>query len=805
MNPAAPDDRESLEILIAEDSPTQSQRLQHILRQHGYRVRAAPNGRLALEAARESKPALVISDVVMPEMDGYELCSNIKGDSILFDVPVILVTTMSDPQDVIKGLECRADNFILKPYDERYLLQRLQFVLVNREMRQSDQPGMGLEIFFNGQRHFITADRLQILNLLLSTYDAAIVRNRELHTTQNELREANVKLQGLTLDLENRVTERTDELVRANRALQDEVGVRQQAERRLQAQLARLDLLSRITRAIGERQDLHSIFQVVIRSLEEDLPIDFGCVCLCDEPCVSVTVACVGVKSSALALDLALTEKAHIPIDQNGLSLCAKGQLVYEPELAQIPFPFPQRLTNGGLGSMIAAPLLAEGRVFGMLIAARRETNSFSSGECEFLRQLSEHVALAANQTQLHSELQQAYDDLRQTQQAAMQQERLKALGQMASGIAHDINNAISPVALYTESLLEKEPNLSERARNYLETIQHAIDDVAATVARMREFYRPREPQSEMTPVSMNRLIQQVLDLTRVRWNDMPQQRGSMVRLVTEFTPDLPTISGVENEIRDALTNLILNAADSMPGDGTLTLSTRLAECPAKEEGGAPVPCLLAEVTDTGVGMDEDTRRRCLEPFFTTKGERGTGLGLAMVYGMVKRHGGNVEIESAPGQGTTVRLIFPVPAKAAPASTAAFVPALPTTGMRLLIVDDDPLLIKSLRDTLEGAEHIIVSADGGQAGIDAFEAALAKGEPFSAVITDLGMPYVDGRRVAAAVKGASPATPVIMLTGWGQRLVTEGEIPPHVDRVLSKPPKLRELNEALSQLVGNRA
>ena len=134
--------------------------------------------------------------------------------------------------------------------------------------------------------------------------------------------------------------------------------------------------------------------------------------------------------------------------------------------------------------------------MFGVLIVARREAAGFSSGDCEFLRQLSEHVALAANQAQLYDALQQAYDDLRQTQQTVMQQERLRALGQMASGIAHDINNAISPVALYTESLLEHETGFSERARKQLEIIQRAIDDVAQTVARMREFYRQREPSS---------------------------------------------------------------------------------------------------------------------------------------------------------------------------------------------------------------------------------------------------------------------------------------------------------------------
>ena len=143
----------------------------------------------------------------------------------------------------------------------------------------------------------------------------------------------------------------------------------------------------------------------------------------------------------------------------------------------------------------MAAPLLFESRVFGMLVVARaRDRTASTSGDCEFLRQLSEHVALAAHQAQIYSALEQAYEDLRQTQQTVMRDERLRALGQMASGIAHDINNAISPVALYTESLLENEPNLSARTRKYLETTQRAIEDVAHTVARMREFYR--QPQA---------------------------------------------------------------------------------------------------------------------------------------------------------------------------------------------------------------------------------------------------------------------------------------------------------------------
>jgi CheY-like chemotaxis protein/anti-sigma regulatory factor (Ser/Thr protein kinase) len=288
------------------------------------------------------------------------------------------------------------------------------------------------------------------------------------------------------------------------------------------------------------------------------------------------------------------------------------------------------------------------------------------------------------------------------------------------------------------------------------------------------------------------------MELSRARWSDMPQQRGTMINLATDFALELPAIMGVEGEIREALVNLIFNAVDAMPDGGTLTLRTKLTQDSA---GSGPVPALgrvEIEVSDSGIGMDEDTRRRCLEPFFTTKGERGTGLGLAMVYGMVQRHGAEIELESARGRGTTVRLAFPVPAAATAGVNQEPVVFTVPTRVRILVVDDDPLLLKSLRDILETSGQVVTVANGGQEGISAFRSALEKGEPFAVVITDLGMPYVDGRKVAATVKELSPTTPVIMLTGWGQRLIIEGDVPAHVDRVLSKPPKLRELREALA-------
>jgi signal transduction histidine kinase/CheY-like chemotaxis protein len=591
-------------------------------------------------------------------------------------------------------------------------------------------------------------------------------------------------------DLDQRVQSKTQDLRQTVEALEREVSQRKNTEQKLQIQLGRLNLLDQITRAIGERQDLQSVFQVVIRSLEDHLPIDFGCICLYEAAKEELTVTCVGVRSSALAMELALTQEAHVAIDQNGLSRCVRGELVYEADLSELDFPFPRRLHSGGLHSLVASPLLIESQVFGVLVTARRESGAFTSTDCEFLRQLSEHVALAVNQSHVYTALQLAYDDLRQTQQIVVQQERLGALGQMASGIAHDINNAISPIALYTEMLLENEPNLSSRTRQYLETTQRAIEDVANTVARMKEFYRKREPQLVLMPVDLSSLARQILDLTRASWSDMPQKRGMVIQLKTELASSLPPAAGIESEVREALTNLVLNAVDAMPDGGTLTLRTGTIE------GESDQRQVYVEVADTGVGMDEQTRRRCLEPFFTTKGERGTGLGLAMVYGMTKRLNTQIDLESTLGKGTSVRLRFSL--ASSPAGEIA--PVATPSRQRILVVDDDPLLIKSLRDGLESDGHVVVTAGGGQEGINLFQAAARDCEPFAVVITDLGMPYVDGRKVASAVKSVSPTTPVILLTGWGKRLVEEGDLPPDVDRVLSKPPKLRELRTALADL-----
>lgn len=181
----------NMKILVVEDSPTQAIRLQHILEKRGFEVAVSNNGKAALQYLRKNRPTIVISDVIMPEMDGYELCKSIKDDENLKDIPVILLTSLSDPEDIIRGLEVGADNFITKPYQEKLLVSRIQYIIVNREIRSKSSSGIGIEIFFAGRKHFLAADRIQIVDLLLSSYETAVQNYHELVQSNADLTRAN--------------------------------------------------------------------------------------------------------------------------------------------------------------------------------------------------------------------------------------------------------------------------------------------------------------------------------------------------------------------------------------------------------------------------------------------------------------------------------------------------------------------------------------------------------------------------------------------------------------------------------------
>ncbi len=402
------------------------------------------------------------------------------------------------------------------------------------------------------------------------------------------------------------------------------------------------------------------------------------------------------------------------------------------------------------------------------------------------------------DQVRLTEGLQKAYEELRRTQQVVVQQERLRALGQMASGVAHDVNNALSPVMAYSELLLSTLPDLPEASRHHIQIINQAGGDIAKIVARMREFYRRRTETEPLTEVNVNQIVEEAIELTRPRWRDLPQREGISIQIQQELEPELPWLLSDPSEFREALINLVFNAVDALPQGGTITLITRSITRPLPDQNGDAEQQIQVEVRDNGIGMDEKTRQRCLEPFFSTKAQRGgTGLGLAMVYGMTQRHDGTVEIDSTPGNGTRIRLTFPIREKTSPAGRTSLPKTKQQRSLNILCIDDDEKVRLLLSDCLGHFNHRVMVASGGKEGVQLFRTGALKKEPYDVVITDLGMPDIDGHHVARTIKTESPNTPVIMITGWGTIMQEDGENAPEVDAVVGKPPNMQELNDLL--------
>lgn len=493
-----------------------------------------------------------------------------------------------------------------------------------------------------------------------------------------------------------------------------------------------------------------------------------------------------------------------------GTGMLSLGFLLWGAYLAS--YPFSQKYDNLYCAGFFSAAVLQLFIAVSMIVLVLEEVRYHSERMQDEIQKIkSEKEALQLrvitteeecrslyDKVRLSKGIREAYEELRRTQEVVVQQERLRALGQMASGVAHDVNNALTPIIGYSDLFIALMPNMPEPALRSVKVIKKSGEDIARIVARMREFYRRRDEKEQLSPVDLNEVVQEVIELTRPRWRDLSQRQGISISVEAQLEPNLPPLWSDAAEQREAFTNLIFNSVDALPQGGTITLTTRTVEGAPSKKGELPLRQVQVEVRDNGIGMDEKTRQRCLEPFFSTKAKHGgTGLGLAMVYGMVQRHQGTIDIKSAPGEGTSFLLTFPireqlaVPAHETPHSRVR------RRSLHVLCIDDESIVRQVLNDSLTNFNHRVTVAASGKKGVELFRGAMRTKEPYHVVITDLGMPEMDGHQVARLIKAESPKTPVIMLTGWGTMMKEEGATAPEVDAIVSKPARMDELNDLL--------
>jgi signal transduction histidine kinase len=369
---------------------------------------------------------------------------------------------------------------------------------------------------------------------------------------------------------------------------------------------------------------------------------------------------------------------------------------------------------------------------------------------------------------------------------ALAQSQKLRALGQMASGIAHDLNQSLMLVASYgalaRQALGEDPPNLAE-LDNLLATTTQAALDGGESVKRLLLFTRGRrEDDSEL--VELSHLVRDAAQLAAPRWRDAAQAEGRPISLHIEADCH-PTIHGSPARLRELLTNLIFNAVDALPTGGTIHLRV-----------GTDADCGTLEVADSGLGMSAEVQRRIFEPFFTTKGEGGTGLGLAMVFGIVEQHGGHIAVRSAPGQGTTFHISFPLVHVSVAVAPSLTLPAqlAPRGPLRILLVDDEPMMTNAVSRMLQPSGHTVSVAASGEEAL-----ARLSEHPFDVVISDMGLGAgMNGWELADAVRTRWPRVRFLLATGWGAAIDPGEARTRGVDAVLAKPYRPADLLRVLA-------
>ncbi|MBI1963588.1 MAG: response regulator [Candidatus Rokubacteria bacterium] len=750
-------------ILVVDDELGPRESLRMLLKPV-YQIQTAENGRAALEALHRFRPDVVIMDVKMPEMDGLELLRQVKRADP--SIEVVMITAYASLETVKLALTHGAFEYLIKPFSRqdmedvvrRALLRRQadlgarsQVATLVEEMRQLASKTRELE---EAARREAAEQSLRVTQLsILREISRAIVGQldtRALTAAVTAQLSAALGYDQVAITLEapgDAGDAGAAVVVCAIRDLQGPLGhlvVDNRAsgraidprERELLEMLSEyLAIALRNSRLYGEIADTKRSLEQLIASAGDAI-ISVTADDLVDG--WNPAAARVFGLSSTQALGRAVAE--FLPADEYGDAKrrLAAGQPMHQFETAPAG--------SGGRPAALAVTL-----------SALRGRDGALDGLIAIVRDITAQREIEG---QLH------------------QSEKLTALGQLAGGIAHDFNNLLQAILGYAQ-LMKQHPNDPAFLDRSLKIVEAAAVDGSETVRRIQQFARLR-PDEQFVPVDVNQIVQDTVAITRPRWEEKIAHDNRPLDLRLALG-SVPSINGRPAALTELMTNLILNALDAMPDGGTLTIATR-------HERGA----VVVTVADTGVGMSETVRQRIFEPFFSTKGEAGSGLGLSMSYSIVRRHGGEIRVESEEGRGTTFSLTFHV----AQSRAAAGAPAASGAGRRaarVLVVDDDSKVLATLTELLRSVGHAVTAAPSGAAALEAY----APGR-FDVVLTNLGMAGMNGWEFAERLRAVDRAVPLLLITGWGLRGEDHGRLGAlGIRRCLFKPVRPEDLDAAV--------
>jgi DNA-binding response OmpR family regulator/nitrogen-specific signal transduction histidine kinase len=669
-------------ILVVENIRSQAGMIGDILKKDNYRVFRAEDGNKALKMLKERRFSVILSATVMPGLNGYAFCRKVKNNPSTKDIPLLLLTALSDPGDIIAGLECGADNFIVKPFEPDFLRFWIKHHLGGMELHKAGGGREGLEFFFEGHKHFLSSDKVQILSILLSIYEAAVRKNRELKKAQGELELINSTL-------EKKVEERMADLRR-------EIQTRIKSEENMRGAVQREKMVLRTLPLAffygkPEKDGLH------IEWVSEGAEILCGC-----KPEEFINTR-----------DLWLS-RMHPEDKERVLS-----DIVRLREEGAISTEYRWLATGGKYRWVLASATITDGYVL-----------------CLWL-DISERKAL---------ELQ-----FRQAQ-------KMEAVGRLAGGIAHDFNNLLTAINGYAGFLLKSLAPDDERRSDVGEIIK-AAEGAASLTRQLMTFSRRQIFQLKV--LDCNVAIRDTEKMLR-------RLIGENVSLSLDLAKEESRIKTAPGQLEQIIINLVVNARDAMPKGGKMIIKTEnveLGEIYSRMHMEVrPGPYTVISVTDTGCGMDSELISHIFEPFFTTKeAGKGTGLGLATVYGIVRQCGGNIFVYSEPGHGATFKIYLPrVMEKAEAAILPVVQKELRGSETILLVEDDDGMRGFVLRVLLANG-YTVIEARNAEEAVKLCEDNAAR---INLILTDNIMPGMSGSELYGILSRRCPDVKAILMSGY---------------------------------------
>ena len=764
MSLAAPP-RARARILVVDDEMGPRESLRMLLKP-SYDIKTAESARGALDQLPDFRPDLVILDIKMPEIDGLEVLRRIKRTDP--SIEVVMITAYASLETVKLALSHGAFEYLIKPFSRQDLedvvrraVSRRQADLGTRgqvarlveEMRSLSTKTRELE---EAARRETTEQSLRVTQLsILREIARTIVGQLDLHAmtaaVSDQLRRA-LDYDVVTIsETAPPTSERPGLLTCAIRDPQGPLGylvVDNRASGRLidRSECELLEMLAEYLAVALRNSRLYTEITTTKRSLEQ-------------------LIASAG--DAIITVDINDRIEGWNPAAERIFALAAADAVGREITtlLPAADYADAKRRLAGGTPMHVFEVTVPRGNArpaaLAVTLSALRDAHGEFSGLIAIVRDITV-------QREVEGQLQQS--------------EKLTALGQLAGGIAHDFNNLLQAILGYAQLMKQNLSDVALVSRS-LQVLESAALDGSETVRRIQQFARLR-PDEQFVAVDVNKIVQDTVAIIRPRWEEKVAHENRRLDLRLDLGA-VPSVNGRPAALTEVMTNLFLNAIDAMPEGGVLAVATRT-------DGNAAV----VDVTDTGIGMSESVRRRIFEPFFSTKGEGGSGLGLAMAYSIVKRHGGDIHVDSAPGRGTTFTLTFP-----GATDTAYSAPTTESTAPRqatsVLVIDDDPQVLTTLSELLQSLGHAVTPAPSGPAALAAYAP-----RRFGVVLANLGMAGMNGWEFAERLRAIDRDVPLLFITGWGLREEDNPRLKAlGIQRCLFKPIRPADLDAALQTAV----